>query len=299
MISKLIEKEDPGISVVISAYNRPDYLEAALASVLSQSLPAKEIIVVDDCSPIELKPVVESFRNVMIRYIRSESNMGANASRNIGVQSASGEYVAFLDDDDIWKENKLERQFKVLNDTTDCNAVLCGFEFLESGRVKVRTGEKEVVKEVLKKGNPYCGMSGFMAKRSTLAEHRFDESLVCGQDWDIYVRLFQSGTIAYVDQALFYYRFGTHEGISSKARKMTVDSYSPRLASIVKHRHWLGEKYYRYRTSRQILIEISKKNRKYSWLMYSLREGGLVATLSAFLDMVKKRVSIVVQWSGY
>lgn len=292
VIKSASNDEYASISVVISAYNRPDYLKASLESVLSQSLSPEEIIVVDDCSPTELLPVIESFETEKIIYIRSEKNMGANASRNIGLQRATCDYVAFLDDDDIWKENKLERQLKALNDAKKCNAVLCGFEFLESGVFKVRTGESKVQQDVLKKGNPYCGMSGLFARRVTLLEHRFDESLVCGQDWDIYVRLFQSADIAYIDEALFYYRFGSHEGISSKAKKMSVDTYAVRLASIEKHRSWMGERCYRYRMSRQILVEITKKNRKLSWVLYSLRMGGFHATCSAFVDMLKRRAML-------
>ena len=120
------------VSVIISAYNRPDFLQTAIQSVLKQKYPIQEIIVVDDYSPVNLESVVLLFGEKKLRYIRSESNLGANHSRNIGLQLASSTWVAFLDDDDIWLENKLIEQFTALQ-KHQVLVSLCSYEFLETG----------------------------------------------------------------------------------------------------------------------------------------------------------------------
>src|SRR5690606_36349872 len=112
-------KATPLVSVVISAYNRPDYLQNAIASVLSQTVSDYEIIVVDDCSPVSLETVLRDIA-CPVRYHRLARNSGANKARNEGVRLAQGRYVAFLDDDDAWLPRKLEWQLPQLQEATAC-----------------------------------------------------------------------------------------------------------------------------------------------------------------------------------
>ena len=112
----------PQISVVIPAYNCAGYISKAIESVLYQNV-SLELIVVNDCSSDNLDEVMKQYRdNPVLFYVKNEKNMGAAQSRNRGVCMASGEYIAFLDGDDYWEPDKLEKQLKIIKDK---NAVLC------------------------------------------------------------------------------------------------------------------------------------------------------------------------------
>jgi glycosyltransferase involved in cell wall biosynthesis len=105
------------VSVVIPAYNRPDYLELAIKSVLAQTYPIAEIIIVDDCSTTDLLPVISAFEDDRIHYHKSTNNMGNGYSRNQGTKMAKSEWIAYLDDDDIWFENKIALQIEAIKKT--------------------------------------------------------------------------------------------------------------------------------------------------------------------------------------
>ncbi len=104
---------NPTVSIVIPTYNRAHLLSRAIQSVLNQTYADFELIIVDDGSTDETEKLVKSFNSRMIRYIRYRENKGEAAARNAGIQSAKGEYLAFLDSDDEWMSEKLEKQMRI------------------------------------------------------------------------------------------------------------------------------------------------------------------------------------------
>ena len=274
------------VSVVITAYNRPDFLRDAIESVLSQTVPAKEIIVVDDCSPKALQPVIDSYGDKVI-YFRLEKNSGANTARNKGVSLASGDFIAFLDDDDVWFPEKLERQLDAIGDHEAC---LCGARGAINGGVIAKADDKDVVEDDLKYGGWYCGTSGLFARRSVMNEVPFDTSLSNGQDWDVYVRLSQRMPLAYICDPLFDFRDGDHDRITNKAKHLTVEGLEKRTEVTRKHREWLGERAYRRRIAVAALAFIWSKSDRVGFLAYSLRNAGLGATATYLFGRVMLRV---------
>lgn len=274
---------EPKVSVVITAHNRPDYLRAALKTVLDQTYRNTEIIVVDDASQIDLAGVAGSFPHE-IRYVRQSENGGPSRARNRGVALAGGDYVAFLDDDDEWLADKLNAQVAAMEGHLAC---LCGFIFLEHGANQVHN-IKHVNEDLLRLGNIFCGASGFMGRKDALLACPFDDNLSSGEDWDVYVRLSQRGSIAYVPEPLFRYRLGSHESITTKARTMQISDIGVRLEHIRKNRIWLGERQYRILLARKILEYIGSKKGKLYYLLYSVREAGFSATLKILFDKVTR-----------
>jgi glycosyltransferase involved in cell wall biosynthesis len=98
------------VSVVLPTHNRPERLARAIGSALGQTYGNLEVIVVDDASRTDNRPIVDGFDDPRLRYIRLDQNQGAPGARNLGIMEATGKYVAFLDDDDEWLPDKLELQ---------------------------------------------------------------------------------------------------------------------------------------------------------------------------------------------
>ena len=169
------------ISVVIPSYNGAETLFQAIDSVLCQTTKTPlEILVIDDHSTDDtLEKMGRYGENDRVRYIRNETNKGASASRNRGVQLAKGDYIAFLDADDYWDPEKLEKQEKALAKTGD---VLCctGRELIydqEPEKQKIFSVPERITYKMLLRGN-VIGCSSVLAKRSVLLEFPVDEPLL-------------------------------------------------------------------------------------------------------------------------
>lgn len=120
--TEVVFMEKPLVSVVMPVYNGERYIGKAIESALGQEVPV-EVLVIDDCSADGTELAVMKYMDSgKIRYIRNEQNMGAARSRNRGVKEARGKYIAFLDADDWWQEDKLLRQMALIREK---NAILC------------------------------------------------------------------------------------------------------------------------------------------------------------------------------
>ena len=106
---------DELVSIIMPSYNTANYIAASIQSVLDQTYPNWELIIVDDCSTDDTDAVVAPFlTDARIRYLKNEQNSGAAISRNRALREAKGRWVAFLDSDDLWYPTKLEAQLKFM-----------------------------------------------------------------------------------------------------------------------------------------------------------------------------------------
>ncbi|WP_419227544.1 glycosyltransferase family 2 protein [Alteromonas sp. OM2203] len=277
------------ISVVITTFNRPDFLQEALIGVSQQELSAYEIIIIDDCSTKSYDEVFPLVEKLDARYLKQKSGVGANAARNIGIKESSGDIVAFLDDDDIWLPNYL----KVIHEEYlgGADAIVSGFKQLGKEEVVVTNKDLTVTKSSLLRGNTYCGMSGFSAKRDLLLQNSFDETLNNGQDWDMYVRLFQKGIkFKNIPAPIFLYRFQNEDGIGAKVRKMKPSDIDKRLGSAYKHKVFLGDYWFKKRVCEQILFSLKHKNEKSRWIIQALKMAGFKATFVFFFNALRRKV---------
>lgn len=178
------------ISVVIPVYNRPQELARAIRSVLSQTFQEFEILVVDDFSEADLKPVTESFHDQRLRYFRLPAKGNANVCRNKGIREAHGELVAMLDSDDEWLPQHLENKIKTLREK-NADGVF-GSCYVDDG-----TGRTEKISRPLFKEEKMINflLSGGVAptpthvyKTSCARQVLWDEDLKRHQDWDFSVR---------------------------------------------------------------------------------------------------------------
>src|SRR5215475_7548246 len=111
------------VSVVIATYNRSAQVKEAIDSVLAQSVPVREIIVVDDGSKDDTRHQLSAYGDRIVPFFRS--NQGASAARNYGMRAARGEWIAFLDDDDVWLPTKIERQMALARGNPKLGLIYC------------------------------------------------------------------------------------------------------------------------------------------------------------------------------
>jgi len=203
-------EKNPTVSVIIPTYNRVHLVGRAIRSVLNQTYQDFEIIVVDDGSTDNTEEVVESFNDPRIRYIRHEKNRGGSAARNTGIRASRGEYVAFLDSDDEWLPEKLEKQLSVFEEDSTCGAVYTDFLYmLPDGNVKLCQNyhpEGWILKKLLS-SNVVGTTSTVIVKRECFETvGLFDESLLSCQDWDMWIRIAKRYSFRKVPEPLTKYR---------------------------------------------------------------------------------------------
>ena len=200
----------PTVSVVIPTYRHRDFLLQSIQSVLSQTFKGYEIIVVNDGSPDDtaaiLQPMVEAGT---IRYVE-QSNQGQATARNRGLAMADGEFVAFLDDDDLWPSDKLEWQVRLLSTNPELSAVGGGLVTIderggELDKFPVHAGR--VTFESLFDGNPFFSPGQTLIRTDRLrAIGGFDASISSADDYDVWFRLAKTGKIEILDRVSLRYR---------------------------------------------------------------------------------------------
>ncbi len=123
------------VSIIIPTFNRGYIIGEAIASALTQTYRDFEIIIVDDGSSDNTRDIVESIGSNQIRYLHHERNRGYSAACNTGISAATGELLAFLDSDDLWKPDYLERQVGFLTKHSETGVVFCDTELRDESGV--------------------------------------------------------------------------------------------------------------------------------------------------------------------
>lgn len=212
----------PEVSIVITCYNYARYLPSCLDSVINQTFRDFEIIVVDDGSTDQTPVIVKKERyKKLIRYIYQNNRGQANA-KNAGINSAKGKYIAFLDADDCWEPDKLEKQLPLFT-RQNVGVVYSRARYIDS------FGHDLDLKLSLKYLQPrrgrvtdYLIMDNFIPFSSSVIRRdcldrfgAFNELYRMGIDWDLWLRISTEYEFDYVDLPLLMYRIG-HAGQMSK-----------------------------------------------------------------------------------
>ncbi|MDP9235053.1 MAG: glycosyltransferase [Actinomycetota bacterium] len=207
----------PEITVVIPTRNRATSLRQALQSVLWQQNVALEVIVVDDASIDDTRRMVVGLEEPRIRLIRHEQSRGVSAARNHGAREASGAWLGFLDDDDVWAPEKLARQIAAA-EASGRSWVYAGWVTIDD-HLQVLTGRPppspdQVVKLLYRLNAIPTGGSNVIVRRDTFEEtNGFDPRLTNGEDWELWIRLADTSPPEWVPEPLVAYRI--HPGNAS------------------------------------------------------------------------------------
>jgi glycosyltransferase involved in cell wall biosynthesis len=202
------------VSVIIPVYNGERFLEDAIGSVLEQTYPSVECLVVDDGST-DGSYEIASAREPEIRLIR-QANRGVAAARNAGAAAAAGSFIAFLDADDVWLPTKLERQMPLFADDPSLGLAYCGLKVtdrhLEGGTPRPCPRPEEALRKALLLEAPAMGVAQTSVIPVEVFRSRggFDERLSTAADTDLGCRIAATYPIACVDEPLVLYR--QHDG---------------------------------------------------------------------------------------
>jgi glycosyltransferase involved in cell wall biosynthesis len=223
-------------SVVIPLYNKSPYIEACINSVLQQSEPADEIIVVDDGSTDASVAIVERRFGHHVKLVR-QSNAGVSAARNVGISAARNEFICLLDADDRWEVDFLQEMKALVLSFDQCVFYGCGywFEDVKQGHLQVPTGLPDTFfgpldfLQAYTKGNGVICSSSVCVRKSVLAiTGAFPIGKISGEDIHLWLRLGMLG------------QFGFSGRLQARIRRDEVaGSYLSRLNVIPCHIEWM------------------------------------------------------------
>jgi glycosyltransferase involved in cell wall biosynthesis len=211
------------ISVIIPTYNSDKYISEAIRSVLRQTCTDYEIIVIDDGSTDSTREIIENnFPQVRYFYI---PNQGVSIARNYGMRRACGEFIAFLDADDLWLPEKLEKQLKVFNADQELMLVFTEHRVFDTNgfRKTIFSKKKRLMKgDVVKNLFLYSHVatSTVMVRRQVFQEiGYFEENLKAAEDDNLWMRIALKFRIHLLDEVLVHYRW-TENSLSRSASNL-------------------------------------------------------------------------------
>jgi len=275
---------EPFVTVIIPTYKRAALVPKAIESVRRQTYGNLEIVVVDDGSPDNTAEVVQAIPDSRIRYFRHARNKGLPAAaRNTGIKAAKGELIAFLDDDDEWLEDKLEKQVRKIE---EYDAVLC-MGMANGFPTRVHTSPT-VTLDDLRRGcfNP----SGLLLKTSVIKDVMFDENLRQGEDWDMFIRVGQRCRIGWMPEPLLLYNAGGHDRMSNEKKYLSGPELEVRTVMLHKHREFFGEKWFAYHLAHSLLSFIGSRPDRWRGILYAVRRCGVIPVAKNIVDRIRKRL---------
>jgi glycosyltransferase involved in cell wall biosynthesis len=273
----------PLVTAIIATYKRAALVPRAIESVRNQTYTNLEIIVVDDGSPDDTESVVRAIPDERIRYIRHQKNKGLPAGRNTGIRAAKGEYVAFLDDDDEWRADKIERQLRSIR---NYDAVLCGV-LVDNWRLSIHP-HSTISLDDLRKGS--FEPSGMMVRAALIKKLLFDETLRQGEDWDAFIRIAQHGTIGYDPEPMLLYSDGGHARMTNEAKEMTPAELEKRTAILQKHRSFFGDRWFNYHVAGTFISHISSRRNRLRSIGYAVQRCGIGPVMAVMADKVRRYI---------
>lgn len=229
------EGEGPRVSVVLPVHNRAGVLSRAVACVLDQTEKNWELIIVDDGSTDATEEVLTRFGDPRITLLRHADNRGAPAARNTGMEAARGDFIAFLDSDDVWHRNRLAAQL-ALFENTSAAAMVCGVSVVTtSGTTRgVPILEGDAGRRLTNFESGVIHTSAVMVKRWVVEQGiRFDERLPAYQEYDFLLQVAHRGLdVVGVPEVLVEIRYdGAQPHISNPAAQVAA-------LELIRQKYW-------------------------------------------------------------
>lgn len=228
----------PRCSVVMPVYNTPEpYLREAIESILQQSFKDLELLIVDDCSRPYVQEIVESYADERVRYFRLENQSGAAVARNHALDAARGEYIAFMDADDISLPERLQKQVDYLDAHPEISCLGTSYKYFDGKSYKKAPGvphdHEGIESYLLFCGCAFC-QSSVMLRRSVLEEYsiRYRPEYKVAQDCALWFDLIGKARFATLGEELVHYRLHPHS-ISRRSLRQQVRNMAEAQAALL------------------------------------------------------------------
>ncbi len=217
----------PLISVVTPIYNGEKTIKETIKSILNQTFSDLELIVINDGSQDSTLKVISTIQDPRLKVL-SYLNSGVSASRNRGLAQATGEFISFIDADDLWTTNKLETQLRVLQENPQAAVAYSWTDWIdESGQILGKgsyiTQEGNVFAQMLLNDFVASGSNCLIRRQALIEVGGFDESLAHGEDWDLWLRLAARYEFIAIPSPQILYRISSSSA-SSDVWKMEAGS---------------------------------------------------------------------------
>lgn len=223
-ILKIMENSKaPLVSVIVTTYNRKELLKETLDSILNQTFTNFELIVVDDGSTDNTEEIIQKIKDTRIIYIKIDNWGGPARPRNIGIKKAKGEYIAFCDDDDLWVEEKLDKQ---LSEFANGELIAVGSTSKVFGYTEIhRTKRRHIITNKILNFNDILNgnaapLSSLLVRKSSLQFNESQDYLFV-EDFLFQIELVLLGGILIIDEPLIGYR--QHKNNSSSIKKNSLN----------------------------------------------------------------------------
>ena len=199
-------------SIIVPVWNRLKELQRAVESVLAQTYPNWELIIVDDCSDnfADTQEYIANLNNNKIKLLQLATHINASAARNMGIKAASGEWIAFLDSDDYFTENKLDVIAAQIGKCDDPKKTIFYSEFLSNNKKfpKRAIDDGESIGDYLFVAGGFIGTPSLVLSRKVVLDNLFNESCKKHQDYEFLLRLEDKGCkLKFIDQPLWVRSF--------------------------------------------------------------------------------------------
>lgn len=252
-----IERVEGLVSIIMPSYNTALYIEETIQSVLNQTYPNWELIIVDDCSNDNTDEVLEKIKDPRIHYLKNEKNSGAAVSRNKALCKAKGQWIAFLDSDDLWMPEKLEKQIAFMEENN------YSFSYTNYEEIDVdgnRTGVKVTgPKKISKTGMfnycwPGCLTVMFDANKIGLIQI---EDIKKNNDYAMWLKVCRKADCFLLDETLGQYRKGRIGSVSTHSIKTMIGWHY----KLYHEAECMGKIESLYNTGRNLIFGFYKKKR--------------------------------------
>ena len=214
------------ISVITPVFNDEKFVVETIMSILSQTYKNIEVIIIDDCSSDGTVGLAKSINDPRIKLFCNEKNSGAAYSRNIGLKNATGDFIAFLDGDDVWDEKKIEKQLDFMV-KANVDFSYTSYQIInEEGKPlnKVVSGPKKINHSQLMRSN-YIGCLTAMYKRSIFPNLQIPDDIFKRNDYALWLKLSEKSDCFICNECLAFYRKRSGNSISSGRKAKMFKSH--------------------------------------------------------------------------
>jgi glycosyltransferase involved in cell wall biosynthesis len=220
------QKYNPKVSVIMNCHNGGKFLEQSVNSIISQTYKNWELIFWDNLSKDNSKQILEEFLDERIKYFKSSKFTNLYDARNLAIEKSKGEYIGFLDTDDLWEKDKLQKQIDFLKKNKEFKIVYSNYYVLEDRKNKKYIKHKNplpsgsITQKLL--DHYSLGILTVLLEKSIFNKFKFNKTYNIIGDFDFFIILSQIFEIASIQEPIAYYRVHS-SSYSSKKIKIYID----------------------------------------------------------------------------